>query len=193
MTTPQWLETRLPDGQALRVRFERVGDRYGHELELVRRQETQSLLASFEAGDNPAWPASPPLQQISMETNARGQVVAMLLGMAGKSHWSLSVEVQDAALVFDVACRAAGGTGQLGSQYRAAQPIPRVAAPEPEGAMDQGLPIGDGRIHLQALPLPDFPLARIDVDRSQHLLRIVPATAPDRSTVRWRYRIGARP
>jgi hypothetical protein len=46
--------------------------------------------------------------------------VALLVGMAGGSHWSASIEPVSgaASLLFDLACRHSKGPKCLGSQYR---------------------------------------------------------------------------
>ncbi len=83
------------------------------------------MLASEEGSDQDEWPPSPPLQQLHVEDRAGGGRVALLVGMAGQSHWSLSVEALPALrqLVFDAACRLGGSadsrSGRLGSGYRA--------------------------------------------------------------------------
>ena len=104
----QQLECVRDDGYGLRLHFHWLGDRFGQRVELIAgEQAAVPLLQSMERGDiDPAWPTSPPLQQLHLEDRPDGPA-AMLVGMAGRSHWSMSVETRPAvgALQFDVACR----------------------------------------------------------------------------------------
>ena len=78
------------------------------------------LLASVEGTAAEPWPASPPFQQAHLESRPGGRQVVLLVGMAGSSHWSASVEIDPAsdAALFDVACRMHGRADWLGSRYR---------------------------------------------------------------------------
>ncbi len=100
----------------LRVQFQRVEDRYAHSIWL----DDDQVLQSLEGDAGQIWPASPPIQQLSLEDQGSA-TVALGLGMAGISHWSLSVAPQETGFLFDVACRLLGPdpqAGQLGSSYR---------------------------------------------------------------------------
>lgn len=115
------IEVALVDGSKLVVEFENRGDRLGHTIWLVDAGGTKvGLLQSIEGSPQDAWPPSPPLQSLSIETLTDGRRVALLVGMAGGSHWSASVEglVGKGELAFDMACRHAAGAGWLGSKYR---------------------------------------------------------------------------
>ncbi|WP_145054388.1 hypothetical protein [Lignipirellula cremea] len=105
-----------PNGE-WEVEFERQQDRFAHRI-LWRPGKTAApwVLASVEGADTDNWPPSPPLQQLSIEEQA-GRPIALLVGMAGKSHWSMSVEPTDQGMLFDVACRQGVETGKLGSSY----------------------------------------------------------------------------
>ena len=108
----------------LQIEFFRQGDRYAHRISLAGDDRPVELLVSVEGGghvDGPnpnrpdcdyaddAWPASPPFQELRIEPRSDGRQVALLVGMAGRSHWSASVEAdpQLGRFTFDVACRAA--------------------------------------------------------------------------------------
>ena len=126
------LECAVSDQLALRVDFIKLADRYGHELSAVIREGSAEnvvpLCASVEgAGDDP-WPPSPPLQSLSIEKLADGRKAALLVGMAGKSHWSASIaEVAGfCELEFDYACRCDGPPARLGCEYRAAPHIETI-------------------------------------------------------------------
>jgi hypothetical protein len=108
-------------GLTLRVEFVWRGDRFGHVLSIVEQDRgVAPLLESIEAHASDLWPPSPPLQSVRIEELAGGRKAALLVGMAGRSHWSASVEpvIGQAALVFDVACRHPAGAGRLESRYR---------------------------------------------------------------------------
>jgi hypothetical protein len=106
----------------LRVRlcFVWSGDRYAHRLEVTDDGQEPSCFESLEGAPGEAWPPSPALQQLSFQPGASGGQCALLVGMAGKSHWSLSVEANESSLVFDVACRVQQSPEWLGSSYRVA-------------------------------------------------------------------------
>lgn len=114
------IEATGPNG-LLRVEFVPRGDRYGHVISLVNSNgEIQPLLESVEGTAADDWPSSPPLQSLSVETLSAGRPAALLVGMAGGSHWSASVEpIQgEPELIFDVACRHSRPPTWLGSRYR---------------------------------------------------------------------------
>jgi hypothetical protein len=109
------------DGLCLRVQFLWRHDRFGNVISVVNAGgESIALLESVEGTPEDHWPPSPPLQSLSIETLSDGRRAALLLGMAGGSHWSASVEPSsgEAALTFDLACRSARQPGILGSRYR---------------------------------------------------------------------------
>src|SRR5262245_7365890 len=115
------IEATGAEGQRLRVQFVWNGDRYGHVISLVESNgEIQPMLESIEGTSADDWPASPPLQSLSIETVPNGRRAALLVGMAGGSHWSASVEatVGRAELTFDLACRHGRQPIWLGNRYR---------------------------------------------------------------------------
>lgn len=117
-----YVESLGPNGIGLRVEFAPQGDRMAHAIKLVGGSFTKVgrlWLRSVEGGPAEAWPASPPLQSVHLEERAAGQRIALLVGLAGKSHWSLSVEplVGEGAIRFEAACRANAEPAWLGSQY----------------------------------------------------------------------------
>jgi hypothetical protein len=115
------IESISRSGQRLRLEFIWLGDRYGHRVSRIDASGAiQPLLESIEGSANDDWPPSPPLQSLTFEKLAGDRPVALLLGMAGNSHWSASMETvaDQAALIFDLACRHAANPGHLGSRYR---------------------------------------------------------------------------
>jgi hypothetical protein len=108
----------LPCGR-LRVVFDQLSDRFGHRIEVFLNNEWVGVLESVEGSDDDDWPTSPALQTVHVEIRPAGSV-ALLVGMAGKSHWSASVAADEASgrVVFDVACRVGRAPAWLGSSYR---------------------------------------------------------------------------
>jgi len=118
---PQSLASLAASGAGLAVQFAWLGDRYQHVVLLQRPDgSTRPLLASVEGNAADDWPESPPLQSLSIERLAEGRTAALLVGMAGRSHWSASIEARGdgGELVFDLACRHRANLAQLGSRYR---------------------------------------------------------------------------
>ncbi len=120
-----------------RVVFRRHVDRWRHTIYCLRSEAAGGddigdeavgeaslpLLESLEGSPEEPWPTSPPWQSVHIESRDSGQV-ALLMGMAGGSHWSASIESSlDGALIFDIACRVSGEAGDLGSAYKTAPGI----------------------------------------------------------------------
>ena len=95
-------------GAGVRVAFYRHERRVAHRIALVSSAEVQWVLSSVEGDSREAFPPSPPLQQLAIEKLDGGRTAVLLLGMAGRGHWSVSVESRpsERAVRFDVACRA---------------------------------------------------------------------------------------
>lgn len=137
------------DGDSrLRVEFCWHGDRYAHVIWLETSTVHLAILSSIEGDPVNAWPPSPSLTQCDQITLADQRQAWALLGMAGSSHWSLSVEPTTCARAwnFDIACRlrtAQQESGSwLGSTYAPA-PGWRVLAESqeaPPGDTPQRLP-----------------------------------------------------
>jgi hypothetical protein len=112
---------RVLEAGKLRVRFVWYGDRYAHEVSVRSGDAWLPALVSVEGSPAHDWPASPPFQSLHIEQRDDGRTLALLVGMAGKSHWSASIEIDppSACVLFDVACRARDcHAGSLGSAYR---------------------------------------------------------------------------
>jgi hypothetical protein len=175
----EFLEVKATSGAVLRVEFIRLADRYQHVISLddyggSAGQRMIEVLRSAEGDAGDAWPSSPPLQSLSIETLNDGRRVALLVGMAGRGHWSASVETDEArtALMFDVACRSAVRPEQLLSCY--------------------ALGLGVERVRVVAENAPPVP-AR--VAREGEWLAVtcpMPAQAVG-PTWRWRYRVELLP
>jgi hypothetical protein len=164
------------EAAGLRVRFFRHADRYAHEIWLCDNGRWRPALASIEGTPEEDWPASPPFQSLDVEQR-EGRPLALLVGMAGASHWSASVQIDplEPCLHFDVAARVRGlRTGPLGSAYR--------AAPDWSDADPDGCPLA---IELSSGPAPAL------VEREGPVVRIAVAASTDPAprTIRWAYRL----
>jgi hypothetical protein len=163
------IEAVAPNGHCLRVDFHWRNDRYGHVVSLVGTTgEVEPLLASIEGLAEENWPPSPPLQSLSVETLPNGRPVALLVGMAGGTHWSASIEPLSgtAELLFDIACRHSSAPQRLGSQYRR-------------------LPTGAKSVKISG------EAAQIAEKADQ--ITIEPASASASSTQRWKYVVHVNP
>ncbi len=101
---------------AMRIAYQQQGDRFGHHIVIAKKSGLITLLESVEGAPDGPWPESPPLQELEVEPRG-DQEVALLVGMAGASHWSASVEVDTDQLRFDIACRTRDTATCLGSTY----------------------------------------------------------------------------
>ena len=158
------LETTAIDGLALHVDFLWRGDRFGQVISLVDSNGKATPLWESEEGSAVSdWPASPPLQSLHIETLPDGRRAALLIGMAGRSHWSASIEPAKGAaeITFDLACRHVGQPAWLGSRYRLL-----------DGAIDRVAIVSeDARVRQNE--------ERIEIEPA------IPAAAP--ATTRWRF------
>jgi hypothetical protein len=188
----------------LRVRFFRAGDRYSHAIDLIDRDETRTLLESVEGDDAEIWPPSPPMQHLNVSrivSDTEQRHVAMLVGGAGSSHWSMCVAVSDSEnnsrearygafsmeLLFEVACRTQKPPVWLGNTYRILA-VPAAASEELNCAC---IPKAPPRCLVQTTAVK----LRMDTTgESVPLLRIRAADADVKEfdlpmTVRWRYKM----
>jgi hypothetical protein len=105
----------------LQVVFDRSHDRYAHRVELCDESaQAVTLLESIEGDAEHLWPASPAIQEVHLEERPDGSQVALCVGMAGKSHWSLGVTLaaDGREVVVQAACRVRELPSSLGSAYR---------------------------------------------------------------------------
>lgn len=180
------LSLSLAGDRVLQVIFVRLADRIGHRLELQSNSQPPRVIAeSWEGTTDEAWPASPPLQQLHLEDRGGGQRVALLVGMAGRGHWSLVVEptADRRGFLFDAACRLAAIPTQIGSAYRWLVPS---AEGEVELQVESPEALAFRSVEPESAPVtadhPEFHAAHIAL-HWQPELPSLPAT------VRWRYRV----
>ena len=170
-------------GVGLQVRFDWREDRHVHTISLEVDDRLIPLLESVEGSSVDTWPPSPPLQQLSVEQLRPATQVALLVGMAGKSHWSMSVEPAGdrCAFVFDVACRSRGPVEWLGSAY-----LLLAEGLATHGEYDATIDAEGRSIRLRC-DREGATAASVKDDPSG--LRIEPAVINPGGTTRWRYAI----
>ena len=170
----QAIEAAGPDGSVLRVEFVWQGDRFGHRVSTVNTDgEITPLLESIEGAAADDWPPSPPLQSLHIESLPDGRKAALLVGMAGRSHWSASIETakESAEIFFDLACRHSASPKQLSSRYRA-------------------LPNATGQFEI----LPEASRLIRDAKTAGDEIILEPAALKDSAaTTRWKYRVRLSP
>jgi hypothetical protein len=189
----------------LRVIFTWQADRWEHTLEWLGEGVARTGGSSPPAatawqsvaslpGDDPRWPASPPLVELTVVTASLGMSLVGL-GLAGSSHFSASVgpDPEDGeSLRFELACRVVE-PGRLGSTYAAARASPLQSPGVTSGVAIEPLPgsllepvvtgTGCGEVHAGLTP------------SARNLLRIRPAGPPAGfpATIRWGYRMRVAP
>jgi len=164
------------DGSMLQVDFYLNTDRFEHAIKRLGADGLcQASWTSVLQSDSPDWPASPPIQELSLESIA-GRDVLLGVGRAGKSHWSISIETanldSEPTLIFDIACRCTAPPTWLGSNYLV---DPRASLPGvPHSFLTVNCDENSGLIQSGA----DF-------------RRIEPTQRPERwpATIRWRYSV----
>lgn len=177
------LDLYLAGEVGLRTTFVWREDRYAHVVALYGATGEHILLESIEGSPDDPWPPSPAFQQLSMQGDG-DQRVALLVGMAGRSHWSMSVEVAASrrGFVFDVACRLNEAAEELGSSYSAAG----HAIIDPRTATGQS----DANRYTLVLD-PSLPPDAQSLSTAGDLLRVhclaSQATLP--CTARWKYQV----
>jgi hypothetical protein len=181
-----WLELRSQGSSSIRLCFVWCGDRYAHRFEWNKDGQSLIGLQSLEGADHEAWPSSPALQQLNLQPNGSGGCCALLLGMAGKNHWSASIERQAESLVFDIACRAPGPVQWLGSSYQINSSCRRVA--ELVDGSYQLVYGGDGGRFVLRIVADRAGLA---YDQQQGRINVLPLPAGDDRTMgaRWSYSV----
>jgi hypothetical protein len=109
--------------------FTWTGDRWSHRITTEAGGETDgwnSLDGAWPPANDPRWPASPALVELSRVALPRGAAgggsALVGVGLAGRSHFSASIapdpQVAD-AIRFEIACRLHAPPIWLGSTYRA--------------------------------------------------------------------------
>ena len=113
------LELRTAGDPALVCQFLRPEseDRWSHRWLVDDGQQEVLLMESTEGDASLDWPPSPAFQDMSHEDLGHTEAI-MGVGMAGKSHWSVSVSRENDGLVADFACLVKLEPGFLGTTYQ---------------------------------------------------------------------------
>lgn len=161
-----------------RLEFRLNGGRFEHVVCRLKGGRFVELIRSLEGPEQHEWPVSPPFQELQVQRSPSGVHAALLVGRAGRSHWSASIELVEAAdlVRFDVAGRIHEQPSWLGSCYTLNQAWKLVG-----GALLLG---GEARLVADSLEVqePQSP-------GTPAILRLAasPAPPPYPQTVRWKY------
>ena len=184
MTETQVIEAIGSDDTGLRATLSWVDDRFVQYIDWVAGAQSFRLMESVEGTSDDPWPPSPALQQLSVENRSQQRQVALMVGMAGQNHWSVSIEnePQERKLTFDVACRIAEASSKLGTQYRASSAITLLAE-------DHGVEVAVAGRCCQVM-LESTGRGESDVIRHRNgIVRIIPTEKLSEfpNTIRWKY------
>jgi hypothetical protein len=173
-------EAVLSAGDRLQLRFARRGDRWHHAVDFRAAGQIVWQLRSDEGTADDGWPSSPPFQSLEMHTQPDGRKFALLVGMAGASHWSASIETDPAGerFVFDMACRIKFAPTWLGSSY----------------VTSNALGDDNFRCAIETVALgetPDDSRPIVETAGPRTVVRVVDLSGPLPRTVRWKYTISA--
>ncbi len=186
MESIEIVSRRGAGGQFLKATFSQQGDRYAHQIAIGEGRLVRELLRSCEGTDRSPWPISPPMQQLTEAEQRNGDQVLLLVGQAGRSHWSMSVEPDPtaAALTFDVACRVQQESEWLGSTYG-------WEGPSEISIAAQTAEIHSAQCRCRLLVQSDGSAASHIESAGEQQLRIGAVTTPGPlpRTVRWKYRL----
>lgn len=185
-TEVQRLDAVNVHGDGLCVEFFRLGPRWAHRVLAVERQFRRTLLESIEGDGSQSYPPSPALQQLVCQRREPAAPVALLVGMAGKNHWSVSVEAwaEQRVLRFDIASRyhdSAAAT--LGSTYLAHDTWRRESNGQLETMSFAGVRYRLRPTQVDLTPLPEALI------QSANMLQLRVVIDPDRRTQRWCYEL----
>jgi hypothetical protein len=176
--------TRVIEAGSLGIAFERWGDRLRHRVLRLGTLEAL-LLESIEGTASDDWPPSPPLQEVHVEYRAAGEVVALGVGSAGASYWSVSVvlDPRQRTATFDVACRRGDAAAWLGTTYRLGGEFKPSASNRLELSSGGVLQLHADANHPAALTIQADRVAIGPAERTS-------STSPGKKTLRWKYVVG---
>ncbi len=105
--------------------FTWTGDRWAHRITTGEATIWTSLDGPCSPANDPCWPASPVLVELSRVSVPRGDAAVgqaiVGVGLAGRSYFSASIasDPHDAGVIrFEIACRLHEPPGWIGSTYR---------------------------------------------------------------------------
>ncbi|QDV67951.1 hypothetical protein Poly24_16570 [Rosistilla carotiformis] len=172
-----------PNTLALALRLVWQQDRFGHAIDVLQAGQRSPLLETVVDPAPTAWPRNTPLQQASLET-IDGRLAILGVGLAGTSHWSLSLETlagESVGLRIDCACRCTTAPESLGSQYRWADGI------DCQTDAFAGILFRGDQVCVQVAP--DDEKTVITCTADEKLCEIRPESLPNETpqTIRWCY------
>ena len=166
----------------LLLQMTREGDRYHTSILLIEPDNgTVPLLESCEGSSNDSWPASPPLQEVLLQSD-EGRPYLAGLGSAGSGLWSLIVAPVEGhvGFEFDYACRTAQAPVWLGCRYRPTGCWTHLQADSLDFESGPRLSFHDGQ---------GPGCRRICQDGQLQIEALVPAEVAFPTTLRWKYRV----
>ena len=176
------LQTGLTRGRCLRANFHWHRDRFAHTVGLLEDERLIPVLASHEGPHQDDWPTSPAFQEASLDTRHFPSKYVLLVGMAGTSHWSASVEADpsEAVLRYDIACRIKRSPVNLGSSYRSMTLVKSTNSQQAQ------MTIADHVVRLHVEQSEDL---RCYVEPTENGVVVRATTTADSfpQTVRWKY------
>lgn len=186
-----FVESIREDGVGLFINFVKQKDRFGHIIALVQGEECIPLFVSIEGNDEEPWPESPPFQEIHMEDRKEG-TVALLVGMAGESHWSAAVEPMDepGGIHFSVACRMKGYPMQICSHYGCAMEEPIQPKLERDGPWVWN--INGNEVCVDVIPQEQYPTPELPASAGGFEVNASLDGEPFPKTIQWLYKIWVR-
>ena len=115
----QSLEISNDDGLAT-VSFFAIEKQFGHEIRIER--DGKKIVLRTDDQIAASWPPAPPLQDIHFEERENGQLL-FGVGMAGNTHYSLSIAAEKTTLKFEFAAFVKNEPGFVGTSYRMDQSV----------------------------------------------------------------------
>ncbi|MBA2115461.1 hypothetical protein [Bremerella alba] len=186
-----FVESMRDDGVGLFINFVKQKDRFGHIIALVDGDECVPLFVSIEGDDEEPWPESPPFQEIHMEERKEG-TVALLVGMAGDSHWSAAVEPMDepGGIHFSVACRMKDYPMRICSRYGCA--LEETIDPTLQRDGPWVWKINEVEVCVDVIAQEQFPTPEVPASASGFEVNASLDGEPFPKTIQWRYKIWVR-
>lgn len=197
MTSPLALQMPSEIGPGLRVEFFRTENQYAHRILALEGPQTATPILETVEHQGIGTPLSPVLQGLNVEDlrafqpqSGRIPPAAMLIGMADRLHFSLSVSFEQRGtgwgLVFDVACRSKEFPARLTSVYT---PLGGVQIEQETDSIQ--FRSGTTACMLRPLPIdatsPELTCEVAIVDEQIEIQRETPNATPSSATWRWRY------
>jgi hypothetical protein len=165
----------------------RIGDRFDWQITCGSQSAPElKLLHSVPSAKETVWPPFPPFQELAQENHADTEVL-LGVGMAGKSHWSVSVdrrqEPHQPTVVFDFACRIFGSPTYLGACWILGEGLNAMAP----ASIDRSLLLREHETIIATLTPNNHSSLRIEGNQ----LHVIPEPSKGvfQGTVRWGFRI----